>query len=215
MESSGDSHPVRFHTRYVRAGSTAQRNDLTLIVADSGATTRISSSVAQLTCLHIDQINSGSYKPAKAPTPTPLVYNATETPRSKPTESPIAPDGGLTTGAIAGIAVGSVAGIAVIAGGILFWLLRKRRARKARQHTVGDQSAVVQHEEARDPKAELPGESNRHELEGPEARELEGRDARHQLPATEEEGGKDNRQFLDGIEVQREKLNGQGPVELP
>lgn len=185
---------------------------LTITVADSGATTRISSSVAELTCLHINQTNTGSYDPPDAPSPTPIAYNATETDAvtPQPTSDEAAQEG-LTGGTIAGIAVGSVAATAILAGGLFFCLWRKKRAQKSVTNPHGGSGQ----EETKGEKAELPSDSNRYELEGPGPRELEGKDARHQLPATYEEGGKDNRQWLDGEEVQRFKLENQGPAELP
>ncbi|CZT18082.1 uncharacterized protein RCC_03921 [Ramularia collo-cygni] len=181
-------------------------------VADSSATTRISSSVAELSCLRINNIKEGSYKPPSLPEPTPIAYNTTETALPQPTDSGQgSSEQSLTGGAIAGIAIGAVAGVAAIAGGLFFWLWRKR---KARRNITAGENGTSQEQPARE-KAELPGESHRHELAGPGPRELEGRDARHQLPATEEEGGRDNRQWLDGFEISKDKTENQGPVELP
>lgn len=177
---------------------------------DTQVTTRISSSVAELTCLHIDQFDERSYEPPDAPTPTPVAYNATvsENPTSLPTS---AKTHSTTGGTIAGAVAGSVVGAAAVACGILFWVWRKKRAQRRK---VESQDTVVE-EETKGGKAELPGESNIFELEGPDPRELEGKDSRHQLPATEQEGGRDNRQWLDGTEIQREKSRDQEPAELP
>lgn len=176
------------------------------------ATTRISSSVSELTCLHIDEINDGSYDPPAAPSPTPVAYNVTTSATPSSTAAArVSSNQSITGGTIAGAVVGSVAGVAAIVSGLLFCIWRKR---KAQNITADTQEAVIQHE-TNGGKAELPGESNRFELEGPKPRELEGKDSRHQLPATEQEGGRDNRQWLDGTEIQKEKLEDQEPVELP
>lgn len=167
-----------------------------------------------MTCLHIDQINENSYDPPDTPSPTPIAYNATESNTATPSPAasidPI--EDSLTGGAIAGIAVGGVAALIAIVSGLFFWLRRKRRAQKTTTSgydNLGQEGTAGQ-------KVELSNDNDRYELEGlARAQELEGKDARHQLPATYEEGGGDNRQWLDGVEIQRQKLEDQRPVELP
>lgn len=200
-------------------------------VADSGATTRISSPVAELTCLHMTEFNEDSYVPPAAPDPTAVAYNATTSPEEANY------DDGLSGGAIAGIAVGCVAFVAIVAA-IWFAYTRRQKKKKATaaaaaaasgEQDLDGKTGVLQ-------KSELPGENSRFEAGGPDPRELEGHDSRHQLegdearhqlhgdearhqlhgddtrfqlPATREEGGIDNAQLLDGKEGTRE------PVELP
>nr|POF06985.1 hypothetical protein CFP56_31609 [Quercus suber] len=79
-------------------------------VANQDLIVTISQAVSELTCMHIDTINPGSY------VPPPLA------------EPPTVDDGnGLSAGAIAGVVIGVLFAIALI-GGIVFWLWRRRKA---------------------------------------------------------------------------------------
>jgi hypothetical protein len=194
--------------------------------AENVATTRIVSSKAELSCLHITEINEGNYEPDPLPAPTSIAYNVTATPVPAPppttTPSPTpAPDSGLDTGEIVGIAIGSVCVVAFIAIAILLLILRRRRkARKLAAEREADATGG-----GLGTKAELHGESTSHHAGsrfaemglGGAVHEMSGGE-RHQLPATVEEGGNLGPLELDG-EVGEKKEDGMqvagGRAELP
>nr|POF22132.1 hypothetical protein CFP56_36219 [Quercus suber] len=83
-------------------------------IANQNLIATISQAVTELTCLHINTINPGSY------VPPPMAEVA----------SPNSSDSnGLSGGAIAGIAIGVVLAIALL-GGLAFWFWRRRRANR-------------------------------------------------------------------------------------
>lgn len=83
-------------------------------VANQEATISITRSVTELSCLHINHINEGSYVPPAEPTPTSTSDSSSDA---------------LSGGTIAGIVVGVILAILLICG-IGFWFWRKRKVPK-------------------------------------------------------------------------------------
>ncbi|SMR57254.1 unnamed protein product [Zymoseptoria tritici ST99CH_1E4] len=187
--------------------------------AQNIATTRISSSKAELSCLRIENIRADSLKPSPAPEPTPVAYNVTSTPAPAPasTESSVV-EISLTVGDIVGIVVGIIAAIVLVVGGVVIYRWRKRKARRLTAQSDTNTGGLGGE------KAELPGESSKklgpgkvHELgvDGSQVGELEAKDKAFQLPATVEEGGKMEPLELAGDEGQKKEGGQPRIAELP
>jgi hypothetical protein len=89
-----------------------------LPIANAERPSSISNAVAGMMCVTPSNISEGSVVPAEWPEPAPEDSN------------------GLSGGAIAGIVVGIIAVVALLVGGLVFWWLRKRRAKKNQYATV-------------------------------------------------------------------------------
>lgn len=96
-------------------------------VANADAPVSLAAAKTQLVCLHIDNINAGSYIPEAAAEPTPIKYRS---------------DGkSLSGGAVAGIVVGAVLGVALVAGAVVWlWRLKKHRSGLNDEHKANDAS---------------------------------------------------------------------------
>ena len=169
-------------------------------VADPGAQTTITETVAGIFCGRIDDFNDRSYQPPAPPSPTPVAYNATTNATSSNSttsgaaENTAASDNSLSGGAIAGIVIGVLAGLALVAALIFFLLRRRKTKRKPLDNTPEVPVAPV---------AEVHGHDSRFEL---------GSDGKNELPTSAKEGGRDYRRKLSELEgksLQRE------PAELP
>ncbi|KAK4629394.1 hypothetical protein CLAFUW4_08104 [Fulvia fulva] len=162
-------------------------------VADAGAQTTITETVANVFCGHIDDINGRSYQPPDLPQPTPVAYNATtnttNTNSTMTEDTETSDSSGLSGGAIAGIVIGVLTALVIVAG-LIYWLMRRRRAQKKPQDVTAEKTT-----------AELHGQDSRFELGGD--------DAKKELPAEERKAHARTVSELEAKTVQRE------PAELP